>query len=113
MRIKKGDKIKVIAGKDKGKIGKVLQVFPEKDKVSVEGVNLLIKHLRPNKQGEKGQRVEFSAPMSATNLMVVCGKCKKATRISYEIINNKSDKENSVKAVKKKFRVCKKCKERF
>ena len=63
MNIKKGDKVQIIAGKDKGKTGKVLQVFPAKERVSVEGLNLLIKHMRPHRQGEDGQRIQFPAPL--------------------------------------------------
>lgn len=100
MKIKTGDKIKIINGKDKGKTGKVLQVFPAKKLVSVEGRNLLIKHLRPRKQGEKGQRIEFPAPFSATNVMLVCPKCGKDVRVEYKILENK-----------KKARICKKCKQ--
>ena len=82
MNIKKGDKVKIIAGKDKGKIGKVLQVFMSRNKVSVEGLNLLIKHMRPKKQGEKGQRIEFPAPMDMSNMMLVCPHCGKPTRVA-------------------------------
>ena len=57
MKIKRGDKIKILTGKDKGKTGKVLQIFKQENKVSVEDLNLLIKHLRPRRQGEKGQRI--------------------------------------------------------
>ena len=106
MKIKKGDKVKVTAGKDKGKTGKVMQVFPERNEASLEGVNLLIKHLRPQRQGEKGQRVEFPAPMNISNLVIVCPKCGKvAGRVSHRIIEQK--KGNTTK--KKKVRVCKKC----
>jgi len=99
--IKKGDTIKVLAGKDKGKTGKVLQVFPKEYKASVEGLNLLIKHLRPSRKGEKGQRIEFPAPLHISNLMVVCDKCNKATRTFLKIqkIDNKKNKK----------RFCKKC----
>ena len=62
MKIKTGDKVKVIAGKDKGKEGKVIQTFPAMEKVVVEGVNILKKHLRPRKKGDKGQRIELPAP---------------------------------------------------
>lgn len=102
MNIKKGDKIKIIAGKDKGKTGKVLQVFPEKNRISVEGLNLLIKHMRPRRQGEQGQRIEFPAPFNASNAMVVCSKCGKPTRIGKKI-NETADGK------KKKYRECKKC----
>ena len=77
MNIKKGDKVQIIAGKDKGKIGKVLQIFPKRQRVSVEGLNLLIKHMRPRKQGESGQRIEFPAPLNISNLMLICPKCGK------------------------------------
>lgn len=98
MFIKQNDKVKITAGKDNGKTGKVLQIFPEKNRVSVEGLNLLIKHLRPSRKGEKGQRVEFPASMDISNLMLVCPKCNKPARIGHRI----TDKG-------KKFRYCKKC----
>ena len=103
MKIKKNDKVKITAGKDEGKTGKVLQVFPSRERVSIEGLNLLIKHMRPRKQGEKGQRIEFPAPINISNLMLVCPNCGKATRVGYKSI--KSEKTGK----KKKFRVCKKC----
>lgn len=98
MFIKQNDKVKIIAGKDKGKTGKVLQIFPEKGRASVEGLNLLIKHLRPNRKGEKGQRVEFPSAMDISNLMLVCPKCNKPARVGYKITEKG-----------KKFRYCKKC----
>ena len=100
MKIKKGDKVRILAGKDKGKTGKVLQVFIDRDKISVEGINLLFKNMRPKKQGEKGQRIQFPAPLSISNIVLVCPKCNKPTRIGYKILENK-----------KKVRVCRKCKE--
>ena len=103
MRIKSGDKVKIITGKDKGKTGKVLQVYPGKNKVSVEGLNLSIKHMRPRRQGEKGQTVEFPAAINVSNLLVVCPKCNKAARVNYKNIK-KGDKD-------KKSRICNKCKE--
>ena len=105
MKIKTGDKIKIIAGKDKGKTGKVLQVFLAKNLISVEGRNLLIKHLRPRREGEKGQRVEFPALVDMSNLILVCPKCQKETRVEYKLVN--TDKGN------KKYRQCKKCQETF
>lgn len=106
MKIKKGDKVKIIAGKDKGKTGKVLQVFPSKNKASIEGRNLLIKHMRPRKEGEKGQRIEFPAPMNLSNVLLVCPKCNKATKVGYDYIKiGEGEKQE-----KKKIRVCKKCK---
>lgn len=104
MYIKKGDKVKIIAGKDKGKSGKVLQVFPAKNRASIEGRNLLIKHMRPRKQGESGQRIEFPAPLNVSNLMLECPKCGKPARIGYKIVKIEGKKD-------KKFRECKKCKQ--
>lgn len=109
MNIKKNDKIKILAGKDKGKTGKVLQVFPVLNRVSVEGLNLLIKHLRPRRQGEKGQRVEFPAPLNISNVMLVCPKCGKPSRVAHKIV--KTEGADGAKARNKKFRVCVKCKQ--
>lgn len=100
MKIKKGDKVKIIAGKDRGKEGKILQVLPDKKKVIVEGINLLIKHVKPRRAGEKGQRIQFPAPLSISNVMLVCPKCSKPVRVGYKILEND-----------KKVRICKKCKE--
>lgn len=100
MRIKTGDKVQIIAGKDKGKRGKVLQVFPERELVSVEGLNILIKHMRPRRDGEKGQRVEFPAPLQASNVALVCPKCDKPARVGYQVLDTN-----------KKVRVCKQCAE--
>lgn len=100
MKIKKGDKVKVLAGKDKGKTGKVLQIFNQRDKISIEGINLLFKNMRPKKQKEKGQKIQFPAPLAISNVALVCPKCNRATRISYKTLENK-----------KRIRVCKKCKD--
>ncbi|MFH1232496.1 MAG: 50S ribosomal protein L24 [Patescibacteria group bacterium] len=105
MTIKKGDKVKILAGKDKGKIGKVLQIFPERNRASVEGLNLLIKHMRPSKQGEKGQRIEFPAPINLSNLILVCPKCNKLTRASYKNIEVAKNEQK----IMQKIRMCKKC----
>ena len=107
MKIKKGDKVKILAGKDKGKEGKVLQIFAADNKASIEGLNLLIKHLRPSKQGEKGQRIEFPAPLSIANLALLCPNCGKAARVGYKFIE---ETVGEGKKIKKKTRVCKKCK---
>lgn len=104
MNIKKNDKVKILAGKDKGKTGKVLQVSPSLGRVSIEGLNLLIKHLRPRRQNEKGQRIEFPAFINLSNVALVCPKCGKATKVGYKTIKLEGKKD-------KKFRVCKKCQE--
>lgn len=81
MRIKSGDKVMVISGKDRGKTGKVVQAFPRDGALSIEGVNLAIKHLRARKGGERGQKVQFPAPMPASKVMLVCPQCGKPTRV--------------------------------
>ncbi len=112
MKIKKGDKVKLISGKDKGKTGKVLQVFPLRERVSVEGRNLLIKHMRPRKQGEKGQRIEFPAPMALSNVILICPQCGKPTRIGYKTVqSNAAPGSATPKAKSKKYRICQKCKQ--
>ena len=101
MNIKKNDNVKILAGKDRGKTGKVLQVLPEAGRVSVEGLNLLVKHLRPNREGEKGQRIEFPAFINVSNVALICPACGKQTRLAAKIVAG--EKGN------KKYRVCKKC----
>jgi len=100
MNIKVNDKVAVISGKDKGKEGKVVQILPAMNKVVVEGVNVMYKHLRPRKSGEKGQRVQFNGPITASNIVLVCPKCGKQSRTGIKVGDNKQ-----------KSRFCKKCKE--
>ncbi|MBA3047816.1 50S ribosomal protein L24 [Patescibacteria group bacterium] len=107
MKIKKGDKVKIIKGKDKGKSGKVLQVFPPRNRASIEGLNLLIKHMRPRKQGEKGQRIEFPSALDLSNVLLVCPKCNQSTRVGYKNIEVKVGEKKKTK----KIRICKKCKQ--
>ncbi len=97
MKIKKNDKVVIIAGKDRGKSGKVMHAFPQDKQVIVEGLNLMKKHVRPKKQGESGQIIEFPAPMDVSNVKLICPKCDEATRTGVE------------KASEGKKRVCKKC----
>lgn len=89
-----------MAGKDRGKKGKILQVFLAEKKIVVEGLNLLVKHTRPKKEGEKGQRVQFAAPLPVSNVMLICPKCSKTTRVG-------AKKEGKGK----KVRICSKCHE--
>jgi len=98
MKIRKGDKVLVISGKDRLKQGKVIKTFPKIGKVIVEAVNLRKKHMKPKKSGEKGQIAEISLPISVSNVKIVCPKCGVATRVGYKIEGEK------------KYRVCKKCK---
>jgi len=104
MNIKKGDNVKVTVGKDKGKSGKVIQVFPKLDKVVVEGVNVMIKYLKTRQQGQSGQKVEFAAPIAAANVMAVCPKCAKPTRLGVKELAQPDGKA-------RKVRICRKCKE--
>jgi len=97
MKIKKGDIVLIISGKDRTKKGKVLKVFPKEGKILVEGINLRKKHQRSKRTGEKGQIVEMSTPVDISNAKLICSKCNKATRVGYKIVENK------------KFRICKKC----
>lgn len=101
MRIKKNDNVKILAGKDQGKSGKVLQVLPKEGKISVEGLNLLVKHMRPNREGEKGQRIEFPAFINASNLALICPSCGHQTRVGVKTVAGENGE--------KKYRVCKKC----
>jgi len=98
MKVKKGDSVLIISGKDKGRTGKILKSFPKELKVLVEGINLRKKHIKPRKEGEKGQVVSVPAPLDISNIKLICPKCGKATRIGYKI----------EKDTKKRF--CKKCK---
>ena len=98
MKIKKGDQIQIIAGKDKGKTGKVLRVIPGNLRIVIEGLNLIKKHMKPKKGGEKGQRIEVPASINISNVMLVCPKCGKLTKIGLRVSEND------------KLRVCKKCK---
>ncbi|MFZ5365070.1 MAG: 50S ribosomal protein L24 [Patescibacteria group bacterium] len=114
--IKKGDKVQIIAGKDrvkktkkgektyKANQGKVLQVLPSRGKVVVEGLNIRIKHVKPKRAGEKGQKIEVPAPIQISNVMLLCPRCSKLTRVGYKVSKNEKGKV-------KKVRYCKKCKE--
>ncbi len=83
MKLKTNDKIIVTAGKDKGKQGKVIQVFTDSRKVVVEGVNILKKHIRSRKEGQKGQTIELPAPLAESNVAIFCERCQKQVKIGY------------------------------
>ena len=97
MKIKKGDTVLIICGKDRGRKGKVLKAFLKERKILVEGVNLMKKHQRPRREGEKGQIIQLPKPIDVSNAKLICPKCGKATRVGYKIIH------------KDKLRICKKC----
>ncbi len=102
MHIKKEDRVVVISGKDKGKKGKVLVCEPKNGRLVVEKVNIVTKHEKPKGQGKPGGIVHQEAPIPASKVMLVCGKCGKATRIAYKLLSEGD-----------KVRVCKKCGETF
>lgn len=100
MKIKKGDTVKILAGKDKGKSGKVVQVFPKLNRVSVAGINISYKHLRSQRRGQSGQKIEFPSPLYLSNVALVCPHCGVATRVAY----------SQETEAAKKTRLCRKCK---
>ncbi len=98
--IKKNDTVKVIAGKDKGKTGKVLRVVPKKGRAVVEKLNMVKRHLRPSEQARQGGILEREAPIEMSNLMLICTKCTDPTRVGYRVLDDAC-----------KVRYCKTCKE--
>lgn len=100
VHVKKGDHVLVLSGKDKGKKGKIMSVIPEKSSVIVEGVNMITKHAKPRNRYQQGGLVHQEAPIHSSNVMYICDKCGKPTKIGREIL------ENGEKA-----RTCKKCSE--
>ena len=98
--IKKEDTVQVITGSEKGKKGRVLAVLSDKQKVMIERVRMIKRHMKPSKQYQQGGIIEKEAPMHISNVMLVCPKCEKPTRIGALMLENG-----------KKVRVCKKCKE--
>ena len=98
MHVHREDTVLILTGKDKGKKGRVLKIFPKVDKALVEKVNMVKRHTRPNQQLPQGGIMEKEAPMHISNLQVVCSKCGKATRISHKLLGTG-----------KKVRFCKKC----
>lgn len=98
MRIKKGDRVRVVSGKDAGKEGKVLRRDVEKDKVVVENINVVTKSVRPTQKDPRGGLVKKEAALPAAKVMLVCPSCGKATRVGRAYLDNG-----------KKVRVCKKC----
>ncbi len=99
VKLKKGDSVKVIAGKDRGKSGKVLQVIAGERKALVEKVNVVKKHLKPT-GSSKGGIVEMEKKISLSKVMLVCPQCDKPARIAYRVVDGA-----------KKLRVCKRCNE--
>ena len=101
LHVKKDDIVCVISGKEKGKTGKVLKALPTENKVVVEKINIRVKHKKARNAQDVGGRIDQEAPIDASNVMLVCSKCKKATRVSTKFLGDG--------ATKSKVRVCKKC----
>lgn len=96
--IRKNDAVMVIAGKEKGKKGRVLTVYPEKGRVIVEKLNIIKRHQKPTQKQKQGGIVEKEGSIHISNVMLLCGRCDKTTRVSYSILEGG-----------KKIRVCKRC----
>jgi len=100
VKIKKGDKVLVVAGNYKGKKGKVREVIAENNKLVVEGINLRKVHTKPRKQGDPGGILEKELPVALSNVRLICPSCGESTRVGFMFLENK-----------KKVRYCKKCNE--
>ena len=98
--IKKEDTVLVIAGKEKGKKGRVLSVMPAKSSLIIEKINIIKRHMKPSRKYAQGGIIEKEAPIHTSNVILVCPKCNKSTRIANLLMENG-----------KKVRACKKCKE--
>jgi len=98
--IKKEDKVKIIAGKDSGKIGKVIKVNPKTKRVLVENINIVKKHTKPSAQSRQGGIVETEAPIHWSNVMLMCNKCLSPSRVKMKVLEDG-----------KKKRICGKCNE--
>ena len=110
MRIRKADNVAIITGKDRGKTGKVTKVFPLLGKVVVEGVNLRKKHVRPRKQGQKGQIVQLPGLINISNVALICPACGQKTKISFKFKETGSVQNKKSRA---KTRFCKKCQKKI
>lgn len=97
MKLIKGDNVQIVAGKDKGKSGKVEKVYSKDAKVLVEGVNQYKRHLKSRQQGQASEIVTITKPLPVANVQIVCPKCKKLTRVGYKMEKDK------------KVRICRKC----
>ncbi len=98
MKIKKDDTVLVITGKDKGKKGKVRFAFPEEDRIMVEGVNMIKRHQKAKKQVRQAGIIEREGAISVSDVMLVCAKCNKPTRVGYRVLQDG-----------RKARICRAC----
>lgn len=100
VKIKKDDKVKIIAGKDKGKVGKVLKVIDKKNRLLVENINIVKRHTKPSAQNRQGGILESEAPIHWSNVMLMCNKCIEPVRVKSKTLDDG-----------KKVRICRKCDE--
>ena len=105
LHVRKDDEVVLLSGDEKGKKGRILRTYPEKGKVFVEGVNYIWKHLRRSQQNPQGGRLQKEAAVDASNVMLVCQGCGKATRAKRVARTEKRGE----KAVTFRYRACKKC----
>src|SRR6266498_357718 len=99
-KVRKNDTVQVLAGRDKGKQGKVTRVIPKEDRVVIEGVNIRKRHTRARRPGEQAGIVEFPAPLHVSSVAVVCAKCSRPTRVGFRVLADGT-----------KVRFCKRCDE--
>src|SRR5437016_5367974 len=97
MKLKKGDKVQVLAGKDRGKEAQIERVFTKENLVSLPGLNIYKRHMKPKGEGQRGGIMEINRPFDVSKVALVCPKCKKVTRVGYKFLNDK------------KVRICRKC----
>lgn len=97
MKLKKGDKVKVIKGEDRGKVGMIEKVFAKKARVLLPGLNVDKKHLKPRKRGDKGGIITIARPLAVAKVALICPECKKPTRVGFQLVKEE------------KRRICKEC----
>lgn len=107
MKIKKGDNVMVIAGKDLGRRGTVEKVFCKEGKIIVSGINMAKHHLKPSRKNPHGGIMDKLSPIDISNVMIICPRCGKPTRVGHKFSHASPDKKTSGK----KIRICKKCQE--
>lgn len=100
MHLKINDQVEVIAGKDKGRVGKIIRVDRNKNKVIVERINMVKRHTKPNAMNQQGGIIEKEAPIHVSNVMLICPKCAKPVRVGRQLLDDGT-----------KVRFCKKCNE--
>lgn len=97
MKLKKGDKVKIMIGKDHGKEGAIEKVWPKSGRVTIPGINIIKRHLKSRGQGNPGGIIDVVRPLPEANVALVCPKCKKVTRVGYKLLKDT------------KVRICRKC----